>query len=245
MFLNTTGQKIKMGLRWKRMSEKFSDSTEMYDYYLCKSEAEEIPFDDRYGNDYPSVTTMISFFNDEGIRYYTDESMMRGKIMHSHFEKYLSEGNSNIPEIESVKNERNYYRSFIRWGGLCHPTEAAEKKVIGKVRNSFNYNGTIDYIGKSDEGYHIVDFKTGIADSKWWAVQTAGYAMSVKNEFNVITCGALRVKKTGGWPLYTKHTPINYYKRVFESVTALFYHFNLKAVKIDSDVELLFNFINS
>lgn len=150
-------------------------------------------------NKTPSVTQICCMHIDK--KWIPAASATRGTAVHSWANNYLKKiwdpfSQDEYPEyIEGLKSWIDDNKAEISFG----ETRLFHKKL--------NYSGKPDFIGtiESEEGFGLIDFKTGQARQPWWKLQIAGYCDLVSFDLcglskwphEIQWCGSVRIDKEG------------------------------------------------
>lgn len=127
----------------------------------------------------PSITQIMKpIYNFNGInanvlQYAAD----RGTEVHFSIEKFLKY--NYISKLDS--DAQPYFEQFLNWFNDNHYFREDFLCEIPGYNKTYNICGTLDIIRQDDEGYHLIDIKTGsVADIDVWSVQAAGYELICK-----------------------------------------------------------------
>lgn len=160
---------------------------------------------DNWGNEVPSVTTILKMVNKPeligwahymGTRHISIESILEkssyfGNSIHDYLECYFT-GGCYIPLFSEMLNEEDYKKATnnFRW----FMKDKTFDCVLSEVARSNNlFGGTLDYYGEFNGKKMLIDFKTSKDVYPTYLLQLGGYYELIKNEVEVDGAGILIV----------------------------------------------------
>ena len=160
---------------------------------------------DKYGNEVPSVTTILKIVNKPeligwahfmGTRHISIESILEkssyfGNSMHDYLECYFT-GGYYIPIFSELLNEEDYKKATnnFRW----FIKDKTFKCILSEASRSNNtFGGTLDYYGEFNGKKMLIDFKTSKDVYPTYLLQLGGYYELIKNEVEIEGAGILIV----------------------------------------------------
>ena len=129
-----------------------------------------------YGNNYPSVTTILGVLRKIGLENwfkYTDiktitkeseEGKTIGTQIHEAIQQHIDKEEVKVETqyAEQVMNALNAFMQFKKE----HPEIKLRRAEMQLISEEFGYNGTLDCIGKIGKDLVLLDWKTGKAKTK-------------------------------------------------------------------------------
>jgi hypothetical protein len=128
----------------------------------------------------------------------------RGSLVHGYCElldhdPYMDLG--SVPEW--IRGYVAGYARFVRETGFR--PDLIEEPVVS---SAYRFAGTVDRVGNLGTKPYVIDLKTPAAASPSWAVQTAGYAIGVEEQYGVRAGRAcLQLKSNGTYKLHNHADP--------------------------------------
>lgn len=162
---------------------------------------------DIYGNEVPSVTTILQIINKPelvgwahfmGTKQMSIDSILErasyfGNSIHDYLECYFTGGCyipifSELLDEEDYKKATNNFRCFMK--GKTHDCILSEASRANNI-----FGGTLDYYGEFNGKKMLIDFKTSKDVYPTYLLQLGGYYELIKNEVPVEGAGILIVNK--------------------------------------------------
>lgn len=154
----------------------------------------------------PSVTTIIKpwgpdFSHVKDLDFYA----ARGTALHSACTAHVQ--GLWCPVDDGIKG---YFDSFLRWYELVDDVIMVQRRLISKV---WGYTGEPDIVVtlKNDPRLVLADFKSPLAYSRGWSLQTAGYVVlfeeNVTDGIKIDRWGSLRLREDGGVAIFNEADP--------------------------------------
>lgn len=173
---------------------------------------------------YPSVSDILAVYVDK--QWFTDESKIRGEIVHAAAASYLL-GLYSPP----VPTEyRGYVTSIERWiDDMVVEVVLVEERLVDK---GLGYCGQPDIIVriKGDHGLSLPDWKTGQSQQKIWRVANAAYRRLAKVDRGIETSRgfAVRPKSDGSGilPIEDYGNTLNRDWNIFLGILNAYKYFN-------------------
>lgn len=122
-----------------------------------------------------------------------------GTQAHDALEKWVNlaiAGQQQLIELPEAEEAKQAVYAFFEWEQQHKPEWLASELVVGSLVHEFG--GKLDALAVLDGKLTLVDFKTSNSYSKSFAVQTAGYALALKEMgLEIEERLILRIDKTG------------------------------------------------